>query len=74
MENWVVGGVLVVFAWCLGFIAGKRQPTSRKRSGYMTIDQYVKLHGGMAASGEIEGNALLYSNYDPEVIEQRLFS
>jgi hypothetical protein len=74
MENWVVVGVLVVFAWCLGFIAGKRQSTPRKRSGYMTIDQYVKLNAGMVAPGEVEGNALLYSNYDPEVIEQRLFS
>lgn len=50
------------------------EPKKKGRQGYMTLDQYLILNNiDKSPKGGISLWDLRYDNYDPEVIEARLF-
>ncbi len=79
--DWMVAGVLIIFSWTLGFGSGigyaevgqKKPKKPKARQGYMTFDQFVKLHKITNLPNEMYPYQLRYDNYDPELVERRLF-
>lgn len=75
MEDLVIGAVFgILLTFVVLKLPYKPAAKVKVREGMMTLDQYVKLHrlSGLPKNGVYDW-MLKYSNYDPEIIQSRLF-